>query len=145
MKLTSAPHAKLTTVKMNPTATPTERKQITRNRASYSCQTCRKRKIKCDKVRRIALHSSQCVLTHVFHRFTQSAVTASSLRTNALTARTIVPDLSSTNPARKKQDARPSVKRLTTTPEKARLIIHLHLLMVREVRSPRLHLLPIAP
>src|SRR4051794_3671888 len=54
MQLGSAPHAKPTTVKMNPTATPAEKKQITRNRASYSCQTCRKRKIKCDKVRRIA-------------------------------------------------------------------------------------------
>jgi hypothetical protein len=25
-------------------------RQITRNRASYSCHTCRRRKVKCDKV-----------------------------------------------------------------------------------------------
>lgn len=28
-------------------------RQITRNRASYSCHTCRRRKVKCDKVRGI--------------------------------------------------------------------------------------------
>jgi hypothetical protein len=37
---------------MKPPASPSEKgkKQITRNRTSYSCKTCRKRKIKCDKV-----------------------------------------------------------------------------------------------
>ena len=33
-----------------PTSASAEKKQITRNRTSYSCKTCRKRKIKCDKV-----------------------------------------------------------------------------------------------
>ena len=89
--------------------------------------------------------SSLCVLTHVFHRFTQSAVTASRPRTNAFTARTIVPDLSPTTPAQKKPDTRPSARRPTTIREKARLIIHLHLPMAREARSPRLHLLPAVP
>src|SRR5271163_1988348 len=36
--------------KMKPPAPPTEKKPITRNRASYSCLMCRKRKIRCDKV-----------------------------------------------------------------------------------------------
>lgn len=37
---------------MKPATSPDEKakKQITRNRTSYSCKTCRKRKIKCDKV-----------------------------------------------------------------------------------------------
>jgi hypothetical protein len=37
---------------MKPPASPGDKlkKQITRNRTSYSCKTCRKRKIKCDKV-----------------------------------------------------------------------------------------------
>jgi hypothetical protein len=35
---------------IKPPAPASEKKQITRNRTSYSCKTCRKRKIKCDKV-----------------------------------------------------------------------------------------------
>lgn len=32
-------------------------RQITRNRASYSCHSCRRRKVKCDKVRAVFLES----------------------------------------------------------------------------------------
>lgn len=35
-------------------------RQITRNRASYSCHTCRRRKVKCDKVRAFSQQETNC-------------------------------------------------------------------------------------
>lgn len=52
-------------------------RQITRNRASYSCHTCRRRKVKCDKV---LLSQVLCPLYGFSEltpsRFTRSAETA---------------------------------------------------------------------
>ena len=58
----------------------TSTRQITRNRASYSCHACRRRKIKCDKVGAVATAMSR-PLTGC--RFTQFAAIAPKLATNA--------------------------------------------------------------
>jgi hypothetical protein len=54
-------------------------RQITRNRASYSCHTCRRRKVKCDKVDQSdrRQHRSPCSeLTYLPFRYIQYVETA---------------------------------------------------------------------
>lgn len=43
-------------------------RQITRNRASYSCHTCRRRKVKCDKVRGISARLESPTSANLFLR-----------------------------------------------------------------------------
>jgi hypothetical protein len=62
-------------------------RQITRNRASYSCHTCRRRKVKCDKVwMDLAFRREVLSLTRFsYFRYTRSAGTARRPGQNACT------------------------------------------------------------
>ncbi|OQE40808.1 hypothetical protein PENCOP_c005G08980 [Penicillium coprophilum] len=48
-------------------------RQITRNRASYSCHTCRRRKVKCDKIHPICgncvKNNTKCIYDVSFHKY----------------------------------------------------------------------------
>lgn len=61
-------------------------RQITRNRASYSCHSCRRRKVKCDKVRAVFLRF-ECLPYTDCTRFIPFVEIAQRMETNACTMR----------------------------------------------------------
>ncbi|OAG36858.1 fatty acid synthase subunit beta [Fonsecaea monophora] len=83
--------------KPTPNQAKPEKRQITRNRASYSCLTCRRRKVKCDKARPIC---GGCQKADVECFYTQDDTTSTSAQ----------PDLpkETTSPVWKKRKSSPT-------------------------------------